>query len=87
MSQKVFLEKTATIGNVTVHRDYSMGKFGVMASCEDPTGETPGWSTDIYEFDDRQTADSVFGLLVSVIVEMTPEFIAAKIQLIKESDQ
>lgn len=85
MSQKTFIEKQAIIGNVTVTRDWSMGKYGVSASCEDPTafGDN-SWSTDIYEFTDKQTAESVFGLVVSVIVEMNPEVQAAQIQLIND---
>lgn len=84
MSQKTVIEKTAKIGNVTVIRDWSMGKYGVSASCDD---ETNNWSTDIYEFSDMEIANSVFDLLVSVIVEMSPEVQEAVIKLIPESEQ
>jgi hypothetical protein len=80
VSQKTFVEKTATIGPVTVIRDWSMGKYGVSASCDD-------WSTDIYEFTDVAIADSVFDLVVSVVVEMSPEVQRAQIKLIPESEQ
>jgi len=86
MSQKAFIEKTAQIGSVTVIRDWSMGKYGVSASCEGDEDKVP-WTTDIYEFTDLDIANSVFGLLVSVIVEMSPEVIAAQIRLMPEEEQ
>ena len=84
MSQKTFIEKQAKIGNVTVTRDWSMGKYGINVSCDQ---DINSWSTDIYEFKDEETTDSVFNLLVSVVVEMSPEIIEATKALYGREEQ
>jgi hypothetical protein len=86
MSQKTFIEQRAKIGDVTIIQDWSMGKYGVSANCVDEDGIST-WTTDIYEFEDKSTAESVFNLLVSVVVELNPEIQAAQFKLISEEEQ
>lgn len=84
MSQKTFIEKQAKIGSVTVTQDWSMGKYGITVGFNK---DNESYSIDTYEFNNRETANSVFNLLVAVTVEMSPEVQEAIIRLIPESEQ
>jgi len=76
------IKKSADIGDVTVLLDEDLGKYGVRVF-SDKHG-IGSWSTDAYEYTDIQIAESVFNLVLSVVVEMSPFVSELQNRLIEE---
>jgi hypothetical protein len=66
MGEKKTTEQKVDIGDITIVMDSSMGKYGIYASSIESE-----WCTEVYEFIDRNTAEDVFDLLVSIVVAIT----------------
>ena len=70
MSQKTFVEKQTKIGDITVIKDWSMGKYGISVVSN---GENNKWDIEPYDFDDEITASIVFELVVDVITKFVSD--------------
>ena len=70
MSQKTFVEKQTKIGDITVIKDWSMGKYGVSVVSDE---ENNKWGIEPYDFDDEITASIVFELVVDVITKFVSD--------------
>ena len=70
MSQKTFVEKQTKIGDITVIKDWSMGKYGVSVVSDE---ENNKWGIEPYDFDDEITASIVFELVVDIITKFVSD--------------
>lgn len=70
MSQKTFVEKQTKIGDITVIKDWSMGKYGISVVAN---GENNKWDIEPYDFDDEVTASVVFELVVDIITKFVSD--------------
>ncbi len=70
MSQKTFVEKQTKIGNITVIKDWSMGKYGVWVVSDE---ENNRWIIEAYDFDEEAIAGTAFDLAVEIITKFVSD--------------